>query len=168
VLLFFPWNYSRSEFREIAPSRRGSIGLTGAAHTMDAYHRLPYGWRTTPEGIPTDHYMWIQFLELPGYRAVMGERLTYLTFPEPAFGNLPDEERAEIIADWFRRSREPGFEAEVDALLQDAIRCAAEDYHLWARREQLEVEAVHSSRTWRLREQLARFGPLRRVVARRS
>lgn len=168
TLLFFPWNYGRPEFQEIARSRRGSIGLTGAAHTMDAYRRLPFGWRTTPEGIPTDHYMWIQFLELTGYRAVMGTRLTYLTFPEPVFGKLPDAERAEIIAGWFRRSREPGFEDELDELLREAIRRAAEDYHLWARREQLALDAVHSSRTWRIRDQLTRVAPLRAVLARGS
>lgn len=78
TLLFFPWNYSRPEFADIARTRVGSIGLTGVAHTLDAYHRLPFGWRTTPLGMPTDHYMWMQFLDLPAFRCAMGERLTYL------------------------------------------------------------------------------------------
>ncbi len=167
-LLFFPWNYGRPEFRELAPARRGSIGLTGAAHTMDAYRRLPHGWRTTPPGTPTDHYMWIQFLELPGYRGVMGRRLTYLSFPEPVYGKLPDPERAAIIEDWYRRSREPGFDEVIDEVLRDAIWRAAEDYHVWARREQLEVEEIRATRTWRARERLTQLGPLRRLLARRS
>jgi len=167
TLLFFPWNYGRREFQEIAVNRRGSIGLTGAAHTMDAYRRLPHGWRTTPEGTPTDHWMWIQFLELPNYRGVLGERLTYLTFPEPVWGKLPEEERATQLADWFRRSREPGFAGELDRMLRDAIRRAAEDYHLWAREEQLRVEALRGTRTWRLRERLVRLAPLRSLLARR-
>ena len=166
TLLFFPWNYGRREFQEIAVNRRGSIGLTGAAHTMDAYRRLPHGWRTTPEGMPTDHWMWMQFLELPNYRGVLGERLTYLNFPEPVWGKLPEEERAAQLADWFRRSREPGFTEELDRMLRDAIRRAAEEYHLWARDEQLKVEALRATRTWRLRERLVRLAPLRSLLAR--
>jgi GalNAc5-diNAcBac-PP-undecaprenol beta-1,3-glucosyltransferase len=161
TLQFFPWNYGRVEFRELARGRVGSIGLTGTAHTLDAYRRLPFGWRTTPEGMPTDHWMWLQFLELPHYRGVMGERLTYLTFPEPVWGKMPDTARAAVLADWLRRSRGPGFAEELDRMLQAAIRRAAEDYHLWARAEQLRVEALRATRTWRLRERLVGFAPRR-------
>jgi GalNAc5-diNAcBac-PP-undecaprenol beta-1,3-glucosyltransferase len=164
TLQFFPWSYARDEFQVVARGRVGSIGFTGTAHTMDAYRRLPYGWRTTPVGMPTDHWMWMQFLELPGYRAAVGDRLTYLTFPEPKWGKVPDSERAAAIADWLRRSREPGFEDEVDELLRDAIRRAAEDYHLWARAEQLRVEALRASRIWSLRDRLARLVPRRKPV----
>jgi glycosyltransferase involved in cell wall biosynthesis len=165
-LLFFPWDYSRPEFRDIARGRRGSIGLTGVAHTLDAYRRLPYGWRTTPERMPTDHWMWLQFMDLPAIRVVRGERLTYLTFPDPVFGKLPEAERAAQLADWFRRSREPGFAAELEDMLYEAVRLAAEDYHLWARQEQLTVREIRSTRTWRLRDRLVRIGPVRALLAR--
>jgi GalNAc5-diNAcBac-PP-undecaprenol beta-1,3-glucosyltransferase len=168
MLLFFPWDYGRPEFQEVARGRAGSIGLTGVAHTLDAYRRLPYGWRTTPVGMPTDHWMWMQFLELPDYRAVLGERLTYLTFPDPEWGRLADEVRAAQLADWFRRSREPGFAEELDGMLRDAIRRAAEDYHLWARAEQLRVEALRATRTMRLRNRLVTAPLLRSLVARRT
>jgi len=168
TLDYFPWSYARPEFREIARARKGSIGLTGTAHTLDAYRRLPYGWRTTPGGVPTDHWMWLQFLELPGLRVASGERLTYLNFPQPLWGDVPDAERAEHIAERLRRSREPGFAEELDAIVRDAIRRGAEDYHLWARREQLSLEAVHASRAWRLRDRLVRFAPLRVLLARRN
>lgn len=158
TLELFPWNYGRPEFQEVARGRDGSIGLTGTSHTMDAYRRLPFGWRTTPDGMPTDHWMWMQFLELPGYRAVAGERLTYLNFPQPIWGRVPDDERAAVIEGWLRRSREPGFEDELDALLRAAILRAAEDYHLWAREEQLRVQAIRATRTWRLRDFLRRAG----------
>ena len=158
-LQFFPWSYERAEFAEIARGRRGSIGLTGASHTTDAYRRLPYGWRVTPEGMPTDHWMWLQFLDLPGFRARAGTRLTYLTFPDPVWRTLAEERRAEVLASWFRRSREPGFAAELDVMLRDAIRRAAEEYHLWARAEQLRVEAMRATRTWRMRTRLLGVGP---------
>ena len=168
VLDYFPWNYGRPIFQDLARGRVGSIGLTGTAHTLEAYRRLPFGWRTTPLGMPTDHWMWLQFLDLPSMRAVMGERLTYLSFPEPVWGKVPEGKRAATLAEWLRHSREPGFEDELEVMLRDAIRRAAEDYHVWARTEQLAVKALHGTRTWRLRTRLLGVRPLRKPRARRS
>jgi glycosyltransferase involved in cell wall biosynthesis len=165
TLEYFPWNYSRPEFVEAGLGRKASIGLTGTAHTLQAYRRLPHGWRSTPPGGPTDHYMWRQWLEVPGLRAAMGDRLTYLTFPDPWWGQLPEEERTASLEDWLRRSREPGFAEQLDLMLQAAIRRAAEDYHLWARSEQLALEAIRSTRWWRLRMQLSRSRLLRTLRA---
>src|SRR5678810_459841 len=41
---------------------QNGIPLSFAAHRLDMYRKLPYGWRTTPENIFTDIYMWEQFL----------------------------------------------------------------------------------------------------------
>jgi glycosyltransferase involved in cell wall biosynthesis len=157
-LQFFPWNYGRAEFREAGRARVGSVGLTGVAHTLEAYRRLPHGWRTTPDGMPTDHWMWRQWLDLPGLRAVLGDRLTYLNFPDPFWKDVPEDERARALADWLRRSRAPGFSEELDAMLARAIRNAAEDYHLWARSEQANAATLRESRTWRLRRRLVPRG----------
>jgi hypothetical protein len=166
TLEYFPWNLSRPEFVEAGLGRKASIGLTGSAHTLEGYRRLPYGWRTTPAGGPTDHYMWRQWLEQSRFRGVMGDRLTYLTFPEPWWGKVPVEERRAALEDWLRRSREPGFADELDAMLQVAIRRAAEDYHLWARNEQLMVQEMRATRTWRLRDRVVSAAPLRALLAR--
>jgi GalNAc5-diNAcBac-PP-undecaprenol beta-1,3-glucosyltransferase len=45
-------------YRELLLSGHSRIPLSAGAHTMAMYRRLPYGWRTTPAGIPTDRYMW--------------------------------------------------------------------------------------------------------------
>jgi hypothetical protein len=45
--------------------RASLVSLTGLAHTAEAYHRLPYGWRSTPTGTYTDQYMVQQFLAQP-------------------------------------------------------------------------------------------------------
>lgn len=152
VLQFFPWNFGREEFRALGRVRIGSIGLTGAAHTLEAYHRLPHGWRTTPAGMPTDHHMWLQWLDTPGVRFVAGERLTHLTFPDPAWRDVPDADRAATLAQWFERTRAPGFRSEADELLRAAVLRAAEDYHLWAWHERQALGALRTTRTWRLRE----------------
>ena len=69
-LVYQPWNMARPEFDWLMRTERGSVGLTGAAHTLEAYRRLPHGWRTTPPEVPTDRYMWLQWLDLPGFRGV--------------------------------------------------------------------------------------------------
>lgn len=166
TLDYFPWNFARHEFVEVGRGREASIGLTGTAHTLEAYRRLPFGWRTTPPGGPTDHYMWLQWLDLPGLRAAIGERLTYLSFPDPVWGKLAVDKRVAALEGWLRRSREPGFADELDGMLQTAIRRAAEDYHLWARNEQLALESLRSTRTWCLRERLVRNRLLRALLAR--
>lgn len=167
-LHYFPWDFGRAEFATDAPSRRASVGLTGASHTLEAYRRLPFGWRTTPAGTATDHYMWLQWLELPGVRAVTGDRLTHLWFPNASWRRLPSSEREAELARWLERTREPGFEKELDVLLRRAIRRAAEDFHLWARQEELAHAAVRGTRAWRAREALLRLRPLRALLARRG
>jgi GalNAc5-diNAcBac-PP-undecaprenol beta-1,3-glucosyltransferase len=166
ALEYFPWNYGRYEFVEIGRGRMASIGLTGVGHTLEAYRRLPHGWRASPAELSTDHHMWLQWLDLPGMRAAMGDRLTYLTFPDPVFGRLAVEDRVALLADWLHRSREAGFDAELEAMLQAAIRRAAEDYHLWARSEELHVRELRATLTWRMREALLRRAP-RALLARR-
>ena len=168
ALVFFPWSYARPEFAAIAGDRRGSVGLTGTAHTLDAYRRLPHGWRTTPPGIPTDHYMWVQFLELPGLRVATGDRLTFLSFPDTMWRDVPEDVRATRVAGWLRRSREPGFEAELDRLLRASVVRAAEDRQLWMHHEQEAMAALRRTRTWRMREWLLRFRLARALAARRS
>ena len=153
-LEYFPWNYGRAEFREVGRERKGSMGLTGVAHTLEAYRQLPYGWRTTPDGMPSDHYMWLQWLDAPGVRMALSERITYLNFPDPFWRELPEDERASVLESWLQRSREPGFAEEVDTMLATALREAAEDYHLWAWSEQNAVKELRGTRTWRARERL--------------
>ena len=62
--------------------------------------------------------------------------------------------------------KEIGFEL-YQSMLEEAIRRAAEDYHLWARSEQLTVQAIRSTRSWRLRERFVSAAPLRALLARR-
>jgi hypothetical protein len=53
-------------------------------------------------------------------------------------------------------------------MLRTATRLAAEDYHLWARREQLTVEEMRASSTWRMRDRLVRIRPVRALFTRRN
>jgi hypothetical protein len=63
-----PVDLSRPEFQALIAGSWNAIVLTGSAHTLEAYRRLPHGWRPAPHGIYTDHYMWRQFVALPSFR----------------------------------------------------------------------------------------------------
>jgi glycosyltransferase involved in cell wall biosynthesis len=74
---------SASFHREAVREGRKTPTLTACGHTAAAYRQLPHGWRTTPEGISTDSWMWRQFLEHEGIRAASGMLPTIIHLPTP-------------------------------------------------------------------------------------
>jgi hypothetical protein len=89
--------------------------LSVGGHTLDAYRRLPHGWRTTPDGIHTDSWMWRQFLAEDWVRAVSGTRPTVVHLPAAGRPGWSEAQRIEEIdryeqeiarPDWRRRHAE--------------------------------------------------------------
>jgi glycosyltransferase involved in cell wall biosynthesis len=187
-LAFMPIDLARPDYRAmLAQGRWNAIGLTGAAHTLAAYRRLPIGWHPAPEDVWTDLHMWRQFLTLPGFRGVTGSRVTAFTFPSPVRTHLASGERADELARWERRLQDPVTRSELAREADAAARRAAADYRAHAYRlEQLQAAAeehaaaaeekrallqqeladVQATRTWRVRNALVRIRPLRALLAR--
>lgn len=94
---------SRSESWESIRLGRNFIPLSAAGHTLSFYRSLPYGWRTTPEGIPTDLYMWQQMLNVNGCKARTGMRATVLNFPSPARKEWTIQERLNELKEWEKK-----------------------------------------------------------------
>lgn len=159
---------------------RNVVSLTGTAHTVAAYRRLPHGWRTTPAGRWPDHYMWQQFLAEPWVRAATALRVTALQFPSfLGREDWPPERRRAELESWRATLATPEGRAELEATIDRAVRDRATAE--WLRREELDIEmwerevelremtelraqaaaeaaetarllrAVESTRTWRLR-----------------
>jgi hypothetical protein len=95
------------------------IPLSTGAHTLDRYRRLPFGWRTTPEGISTDVYMWSQILQEPDCVARSGTRPTVLHFPSPWREEMTSDQRLEELARWRERIAAPDFEARFTSTVTD-------------------------------------------------
>ena len=76
---------------------RQTPSLTVMAHTRDWYDGLPYGWRTTPDGIPTDSWMWRQLLADPACRARSGFVPTIVHLPSPQRRDMTPEQRLEEL-----------------------------------------------------------------------
>ena len=89
------------------------VPLACGGHTLDLYRRLPHGWRTRPQGIWSDLYMWQQILSVPGVRAVSGSRPTVLHLPSSLRRGWPVERRLEELDRWVARMAERGWREEL-------------------------------------------------------
>ncbi len=107
------------------PRRSNRISLTGVAHTVESYRRLPFGWRATPRNEATDHYFWRQYLALDGIRAATAHRSTTIKFAGRPRRTMSASARAEELQAWWDRIHAPGFDDEWDVAVQGAIRSAA-------------------------------------------
>jgi hypothetical protein len=164
-----------------------AIGLTGAAHTLAAYRRLPWGWRPGPKDVWSDLHMWRQFLDLPDFRGVTGTELTFLNFPNPVWSQLPHDERVAALVSWSATISDPEARSRLarQARRTRVARTAAVDLYahelelrgdnldeqVATLREQLAdlravMASLESSRTWRLRNRLLGLRPVRALAAR--
>jgi GalNAc5-diNAcBac-PP-undecaprenol beta-1,3-glucosyltransferase len=147
-------------YRELLLSGVNRIPLSAAAHTMAMYHRLPHGWRTTPAGIPTDLYMWQQFLAEDSCRAVSAMTPTVLNFPSSARGGWSPARRAAELERWSEWIASPGWEDRAAAELLDAVVRAQSGE--WARQhegllEQHREAAARGRRVEELRRDVERL-----------
>ncbi len=161
--VYLPTDLSSARSRERL--RRGgwnAIALTGAAHTIEAYRRLPHGWRPAPEGTPTDLHMWRQFLELPEFVGVSGARLTHLHFASHWRRSMDDSARVDELARWWARMSDDAFPFELERLTARAAMAAATEAAEEEVRLRDLLERVQGSWSWRL------GAPFRRARRRRS
>lgn len=102
---FHPINLAHPGDRETMLIEANAVAFSCAAHTLDMYRRLPHGWRTTPGKVFTDWYMFRQFLEQPGCRAVSGNYPSAVTFPSPPrlAANWSQDDRLEELERWSAR-----------------------------------------------------------------
>jgi hypothetical protein len=86
----------------MAPDQN-SVSVTGTAHRVETYRRLPVGWQPPPPGRWTDHLLWQKLLALPGVRAVTSSKVTALQVPTHLDGRdrwEPARRRAELEQWW--------------------------------------------------------------------
>lgn len=95
-----PLDLSYPGERELVVMGLKGTSLSSMSHTLEMYRRLPYGWRTTPDGIYTDYYMQQQFLGEASCRAVSGMRPTMLKFKSPCRHGWTLEQRVKELEEW--------------------------------------------------------------------
>lgn len=137
-IAFYVGDLTIPQYRESLLSGVNFVALSCGAHTTGMYRRLPHGWRTTPTGVPTDLYMWQQFLSEPGCRATGGTRPTVLNLPRSLRRDqLPELEK------WSRNLQDPGWrDAFTLKVLDELVRTRADE----AMRLHEEIEAHRQAR----------------------
>ncbi|HEX8664740.1 MAG TPA: glycosyltransferase family 2 protein [Beijerinckiaceae bacterium] len=105
--------------REELLNGRNFVGLSAAGHTMALYRRAPHGWRTTPDGVPTDWYMWHQLLALEPCRAVTGSRPSVVGLAEALRPGWSFTRRRDELLHWEAFALARGAEAELSRMAFD-------------------------------------------------
>jgi hypothetical protein len=98
------------------------FGLSFGGHTLAAYHSLPFGWRTAPDGVPTDLHMWRQFLLEPGVRAktlFLATALNFAALPRQGWSHL---QRLQELDKWLSESGAADFQMSLNRKLSAARR----------------------------------------------
>ena len=143
-----PWSLADDIGRQRALDGIGLFSLTGLSHTMEAYRRLPFGWRETPDGLASDQYMIMQFLEQDWCRCALADATTTVHLPSHLRRHMSPEERRIELDGVASRMFERGGWAE-------HRHRAAEDLRLQALNYALLSEAPADAEMDRLREELA-------------
>jgi hypothetical protein len=136
---------SLPHFQSLFRGGENRIPLSMAGHTVELYRRLPEGWRTTPDGIYTDLYMFQQILAVPGCRVAAGARATVINLPSPERRDWTLDERVAELDRYASRLSEPGFAAELTEQVTAAM--AADAAELEADYEELveETRRAHAA-----------------------
>ena len=166
-LKYGPIDVARPEFHAKLLGGWNRISLTGAAHTIAAYRRLPFGWRPAPLPCATDLYMWQQFVGLPGFQGKTATRLTHLHLADVDRRDFAISARVAELERWWARIQEPGFADEIATEIADVVRESAVVRE--ARIHELEgtIGEIEATRLWRLRTRLTTSRPLCALLARR-
>jgi GalNAc5-diNAcBac-PP-undecaprenol beta-1,3-glucosyltransferase len=106
---------------------RNRIPLSAGAHTLAAYRELEVGWSTTPEGAPTDLYMWCKFLRHPGCRFKAAHTPTFLGFPAQPRKQHTTAERYQELQTWLTQLSDDQAVVQLNRkILAQKVRQAAE------------------------------------------
>jgi len=129
--------------------------FTFAGHTLAAYRRLPYGWRTTPPDFPwTDLYMWRQFLAEPWCRARSAMIPTGINTWTHRRPHLTDRLRADDLAAWCELSMTPAFREELWAKIAKCFANESVAYELEHAELRAQFVAIKHSLSWRITQPL--------------
>jgi GalNAc5-diNAcBac-PP-undecaprenol beta-1,3-glucosyltransferase len=99
---------SQAGHRELMNDGFNWVGLSSVAHTLEAYRRLPHGWRAAPKGTPTDLHMWHQWFAEDWPRYASATRPTVLNFPSGQRKDVSAEDRVRELEEFEPALRDPG------------------------------------------------------------
>ena len=100
-----PWSLGEDPGRSMALGGASMFSLTGLSHTVQAYRKLPFGWRDTPRGFATDQYMLLQFMAQDWCRLQVDDTVTTVHLADSIRRDMNPQQRFEELRDasaWMR------------------------------------------------------------------
>ncbi len=85
----------------LSPATKGHYLFSQVGHTLGFYKELPFGWRVTPPSVPTDIYMWKQFMAHPSLNLLSTEEPTILYFKRGDHPGWSAERRAKDLSKFY-------------------------------------------------------------------
>jgi glycosyltransferase involved in cell wall biosynthesis len=79
------------------------FGYSFCGHRLDAYRRLPEGWKPAPAGIFNDLHMWRKFLRMSEFNFGTRMVITAVSLPSHLREHMSLEERAREMDQWLSR-----------------------------------------------------------------
>ncbi len=132
-IFIYPGDLEVEGCREYLLTQKNFIPLSSMAHRLDFYKTLPFGWRTTPDGIPTDLYMIRQILEYSNVRAYSICEVTMLNFPSAPRRDMSLQERSRELEKWSARFTSTQFIDDLNLRVQKRLR-----RYLWNKSQKIE------------------------------
>jgi glycosyltransferase involved in cell wall biosynthesis len=108
-------------YRQLLLGNENRVPLSTVAHRRATYLGLPHGWRTTPAGKSTDHYMWQQWLAQDGLRFSAVAVPTVINFPSPQRNKMTLVAREHELSCWLERMRSDEELAELRHFLYKTV-----------------------------------------------
>jgi glycosyltransferase involved in cell wall biosynthesis len=99
-----PSDLGRQEFRQrFLDDLFNRFGYSFCGHTLDAYRRLPEGWKPAPLGMFNDLHMWRKFLRVNEFNFGTRMVITAIALPNHRREHMSLEELAREADDWVSR-----------------------------------------------------------------
>jgi glycosyltransferase involved in cell wall biosynthesis len=99
-----PSDLSNPDFRQrFLDDLFNRFGYSFCGHRLDAYRRLPEGWKPAPAGIFNDLHMWRKFLRVSEFNFGTRMAITAVSLPSHLREHMSLEERATEMGDWLSR-----------------------------------------------------------------
>ncbi len=134
-------------YRDYILRRANRIPLSFAAHTLDFYRRLPNGWRTTPKGVHTDHYMWRQMLAHAECRPVSSGEATVVNFGSRPRKAWTSAQRCRELESWRKRLSDEEWRRHFEKQVRQALlRQRVEEFM----QQDAQMQALLRSPSWRI------------------
>ncbi len=145
---WFAWQHT-----PLGPWANDGFGFSNGAHRREAYFRLPEGWSTTPDGLPTDVFMWHKFKRAQWCRTKFLRFPVTLHFDEAERCGWTQEQRAAEVERWSAIiAAHDGMMRIMRGLLADLgdrlLAQSRDDIRQRAKRDRLPGESRDENRQW--------------------